>query len=168
MIGTIVALSLYPPLKLNSLKSFYTILALILVPIAIALVIAYLWGALARYASLVRIMFALVAAVFVMNATFCFLNGTLDKSSPFEAEGLVLSKYYSDGKYGSTYTLTCTLSWNKERIEEEFDVNRETFSAANAGNTLQVEVHPGAFSMPWYRNLVVSNGRIIDLERNHQ
>jgi hypothetical protein len=169
MIGTIIALTLYPPLKLYSLKSFYAILALLLAPIAIALVIAYLQDALTRHASLVRIVFVLVAAVFVMNATFCFLNGALDESAAFVAKGLISSKYFSDGKYGPTYTLKCTLSWSKETSEEVFYVNRGTFSAAKPGDFLQVEVHPGAFSAPWYSNLVVSNGHsAIDLGRNPQ
>jgi hypothetical protein len=158
IIGTIIAFGTYPPLESNSLVD-YSIPALFIIPGAIVLVLELSWR-LARYALFVRLMFVLVAATFVMTASYYFLNGLLDGSTPVEAKAVVSEKYINHGR-GSTYNLVWTLSWNqKNNIKGSMGVRRETFSAAEPGDSVRVMIHPGEFSQAWYSDVHLWGSRV--------
>ena len=166
IIGTIFALLIYPPLELMS-PVIYTILALFLISAAILLAL-WLCEALTRYAVLARLMILFAAAALVMPAAYYFLNGILDGNSTTGVQGIVLSKYEKSGE-GLPYNLECSLSWHGKRIDQSFGVSRETFSAAEPGDSVRVVVHPGAFSTPWSGKGLLTNGEgSIEFERNRQ
>jgi hypothetical protein len=167
IVGTILAIMLYPPLKSNSLVDYMTP-AIIFIPGAIVLLLT-LYDRLTRWAIFVRLMFVMFAAASVMPAAYYFLNGALDGNPRVEVQALVSSKFLGHGRYTPAYGLVWTLSWNRERIEESSGVSREKFSRVEPGDSVRVVVHPGAFSTPWYGEGLLSSGDdAIDLGRNRQ
>jgi hypothetical protein len=167
IIGTILVSGLYPPLMWNSLVD-YMFPTLFLIPAVIVFVLVYCQR-LTRYAALVRLIFVLVAAAFVVPAAFYFLNGALDHKPPVEVQALVSSKYSGQGRNENAYGLIWTLSWNGKRIEQDSGVSREIFSATDPGDSVRVVVHPGTFSTPWYGKGILSNSHdAINQGRNRQ
>ena len=156
IIGTIVASGLYPPLRSYSWYA-YCFLGLLVVPGSIVFGLV-LCDRLTRYAGLVRLMFAMAAATFVLFAAFLLLNGGLDSSRPVEAQAYVSEKYINNGK-GAAYRLMWTLSWNQEKMEQGLAVSRETFFATEQGDSVRVAVHRGALLQPWYSDVVLSTSR---------
>jgi hypothetical protein len=51
---------------------------------------------------------------------------------------------------------------SKVRVELTIDVSRETFSSAEPGDSVQLVVHPGAFSQPWYGDIILPSTRMSD------
>jgi hypothetical protein len=157
-IGLILAISLYPPLGSN-LTTIYRIPVLVFVgAIVLALVLRQ---QLTRYATFVRLMIVLVTATFVMPAAYYFLNGMLDSNPAVEVPSRVIMKDIGHGRYGAP-VLVVSLSWKQKRIEENIGVSREKYSAAEPGDSVRVIVHPGAFSQPWYGDVLLSSTGMRD------
>jgi hypothetical protein len=95
----------------------------------------------------------LAGVVFIVSSAVVFLNGALDQSS-VQTRARVIGKHvYTGGRGGTSYSLDLT-SWRQGRDKENVIVNRETFRAVQAGDSVIVGVHPGAFSLPWYSAVV--------------
>jgi hypothetical protein len=152
-IGVIFAISLYPPLG-SSLTTIYRIPVLSFVgAVVLGLVIR---RQLTRYATAVRLIIVLVTVAFVMPAAYYFLNGLLDANPAMEVPSRVITKDIGHGRYGGP-VLVVSLSWNQKRIEENIGVSHEKYSAAEPGDSVRVVVHPGAFSQPWYGDVLLSS-----------
>jgi hypothetical protein len=148
--GIIIAVSLYPPLFSNLQKLF-------IIPgisLAAALVLLFLFADLrTRYAKTTIALIILVAATFVMPTAYYFLNGILDGNPAKEIPANVLRKGISSGKGGGPY-LVLSLPWNSETINVSVRVSSRTLSDAEQGDSVRLVVHPGAFSLPWYGDVL--------------
>jgi len=91
-----------------------------------------------------------------MPAAYYFLNGLLDANPAMEVPSRVITKDIGHGRYGGP-VLVVSLSWNQKRIEENIGVSHEKYSAAEPGDSVRVVVHPGAFSQPWYDDVLLSS-----------
>jgi hypothetical protein len=117
---------------------------MIFIPAPIGIVFVF-WQRVTRYAGLFRFIIYLIAAAFVVPAPYYYLNGALDRNSTVVAQAVVSHKSDTDD------FLEWTLSWKGKRIDRTCKVSHETFSAVQSGDTVYVLVHPGAFSIPWFR-----------------
>jgi len=148
--GIIIAVDLYPPLFSNFLKIY-------MVPgisLAAALVLLFLFADLrTRYAKTTIALIILVAVTFVMPTAYYFLNGILDGNPAKEIPSIVLSKGISSGKGGGPY-LVLSLPWNSERTSVSVRVSSRTLSDAEPGDSVRLVVHSGAFSLPWYGDVL--------------
>lgn len=131
----------------------------IAIPAAIAGLIVLL-GQLQRYITFVRAMFVLASAATLILAAFFFLNGALDEHPPAEANALVSTKSVTRGKFAHPY-IVMAIAWNQRQIEETLSVSRETFSVVEPGDSVRVVIHPGAFSLPWYGDVLLSKNRAV-------
>lgn len=152
-LGTIFALMFYPPLTWDSI-AFNHLLDFIVIPGVIVFLLVH-FNKLARYAAFVKLMLGLASATLLILAAFLFLNGALDRNLPIEARAIVSRKFVSHAK-GPTPVLELDVEWNQQEIKKGIDVKRETFSVVEQGDSVNLEVHPGAFSVPWY-----GDGRIM-------
>lgn len=167
LMATVFALGVYPPFELMSL-AFYIFLGLFLLPAAILLVL-WFCDALTRHVVLSRSLIVFAAAVFVVSATFYFLNGILDRKSPSVVKAVVYRKEVSSNADGTSYYLECTVPWGRKTIDQDFEVSLMTFTTTEPGDSVRVAIHPGAFSTPWYGKGLLSNGHDgIDVRRNRQ
>lgn len=153
-IGTIFAAALYPPLQPDSVVLYWSLGLFFPGAIVFALLLR---DRLMRYAALVRLIFALGAATFLIPAAYYFLNGALDGNPPVEVQALVSSKSVGDTGHGDFYVLELSLSWQQQKIEKGVQVSPKTFSAAKPGDSVRVTLHPGAFSRPWYSDVLLSD-----------
>jgi hypothetical protein len=90
-----------------------------------------------------------------MPAAYFFLNGIVDTNPAIQVPSRVISKGVSHGRSGDIPYLDLSLSWNKVRIKQSIDVSRETLSSAEPGDSVRLVVHPGAFSQPWYGDVLL-------------
>jgi hypothetical protein len=158
-IGNIIAIANFPPL-LSNFWLVYMIPALLFV--GAILFVIMLGQRLTRYATYVRLTILLVTVSFVVPAAYFSLNGIVDTNPAIQVPARVISKGVSHGKYGAIPYFDLSLSWNKVRVELVIDVSRETFSSAEPGDSVQLVVHPGAFSQPWYGDIVLPSTRMSD------
>jgi len=149
------ALLFYPLLGWDSLVFSY-VWDIIALPVVITVLLVW-FGWLARYIMFARVIYVLCSAAILILTAFIFLNGALDEHPPVEADALVSTKYVTRGRFAGP-VLDLSIEWNQRRSEETLAVSRETFSAVEPGDSVSVVVHPGAFSIPWYGNVVVVNG----------
>jgi hypothetical protein len=158
LIGTVFAFFTYHPLGSPSWV-VSVVAALVGVPLVTAVALDK-FHRLTRYATLVRTMMVFAAATLVLLASYFYLNGSLDGNPSVEAEGIVSQKFLKSGKYGPSYYLTVTISWNGERFEDDdLSVGHATYSVSEAGDSVRVIVHPGEFSLPWYSAVLPSGSR---------
>lgn len=160
-IGTLVVAIAYPPLHSKLLVAYFEIGMVLFTVLCVIVSVLLHYDRLARYAVPVRLMIMLLAAAFVMPAVYFFLNGALDGSRPTQVQALVTFKSDNNG-YGPEYLLVWTLSWDCEKIDQSSGVNLATFSAAEPGGFVRVIVHNGAFSQPWFSDLLPSSVRMSD------
>lgn len=138
----------------------YTIVGLIVIPTVIVFVLDNC-DRLTRYATFVVIMTVFVAVASATLPTYLYLNGILDSNPAAAAQALVPQKFIvHNGRYGDSYVLRTTFSWNGERFEnDDLYVNEETYLAIETGDSVRVVVHPGRFSLPWYSRVLPSGSR---------
>jgi len=153
-IGNILAIAIFPPL-ISNFPMVYMIPALFFVG-AILFVIV-LGQRLTRYATYVRLTIVLVTVSFVMPTAYFFLNGIVDTNPAIQVPSRVISKGVSHGRSGDIPYLELSLSWNEVRIKQSIDVSRKTLSSVEPGDSVRLVVHPGAFSQPWYDNVLTSS-----------
>ena len=153
--GSLIALSLYPPLSSNLLVIYMVPGISFVVAVALALLLT---DQLTRYATLVRFVIVLVTATFLMPATYYFLNGILDGNPGIKMPVNVLRKDSGGPESGGPY-LILRVPLNNERIDASIHVNTRTFSAVEPGDVVMIIVHPGAFSQPWCSDVLPSDDR---------
>lgn len=103
-------------------------------------------GRSAAYIGFVRRVLACVGLVLVLFSVLIILNGALDSYPPLQVETQVVRKSVG---VRSSYHLTVSPSWREGRDQETFQVRRATFGHLQTGESIQVEVHRGAFGIPW-------------------
>lgn len=145
-LGSLIALYSYPPLFSNLLVVYMVPGISLVVVLALAF---FLQDQLTRYWTLVISMIILVAATFVMPPAYLFLNGILDGNPAREIPSIVLGKGRGGYKGGGPY-LVLSIPWNSGRTNVRIQVHEQTFSDAEPGDSVRLVVHPGAFSLPWY------------------
>jgi hypothetical protein len=145
LLGTSIAIFLYPPLEVSSL-AVYSWPAIALIPVPVGFVFVH-WRRLPRYAGLFRFAMFLIVAAFVIPGPYYFLNGLLDKNPPIAAQAIVSRK-------GTCCNVEWTAAWNGRKIVQVSGINREAFYPVEPGDALRVEVHSGAFSLPWYSDVL--------------
>lgn len=129
------------------------ILALLFSPLIINFVLVYRKQYVPRAALSKRISIG-SAALAVLYTAFSFLNVALDQKAPQEVQATVVSKAPGFGKSGGPY-LVLSLSWNQERIEQSIKVSQQVLSGAEPGGDVRLVIHPGAFSQPWYSDVLL-------------
>jgi len=149
-LGSLVALDSYPPLFSNLLLVYMVPGISLVVALALAF---FLQDQLTRYSTLVILMIVFVAATFVAPPAYILMNGILDGSPAKEIPSIVLGKGRPGYKGGRPY-LVLSLPWNSEKINVRVGVYDRTFSDAEPGDSVRLVVHPGAFSLPWYGNVL--------------
>lgn len=150
-VGSLISLNLYPPLFSNVLK-IYVIPGISLV---IALALLFLFAdQQTRYAKTTMALIILVSSTFVMPPAYYFANGILDGNPPRQLPAIVVKKGISTGKGGGP-CLVLELPWNSEKINVSVRVSSWTLSDAEPGDSVRLIVHPGAFSLPWYGDVLL-------------
>jgi hypothetical protein len=69
-------------------------------------------------------------------------------------QAFVSHKYKTGGGIRTGYDLHVTLYWKQRRIDEDLDVLRPTYDAVEPNDSVNIIVHPGEFSLPWYSYLI--------------
>jgi hypothetical protein len=87
------------------------------------------------------------ASLAVLFTAFCLLNVTLD-NQPSQAVPAVVVR-----QYGAGAAVKVSMSWNQERIEQTIQGNRGIVPA-KPGDAVHLVVHPGAFSVAWYSDVL--------------
>jgi hypothetical protein len=149
-LGNILAIAIFPPL-ISTFPKVYLVPALFF--LAAMAAVLMLGQRQTRYANFVRLMVVLVTISLYVPAAYFFLNGMLDSSQAVEVPSRVMMKTIS--KKGSPI-FGVNLEWNQKRIEENMEVSRDTYYAITPGEFVRVVIHPGAFSQPWYDDVLVS------------
>lgn len=148
--GNIIAASLFPPL----ISDPTWIYVVPLVSLAVAFVLAFcMLDRITRYAKGAIFFMIFVAATCLLPPSYTFLNGLLDGSPAVEVPSKIITKGISAGKGGGPYLLL-SLPWNHERVNVSIRVTNWTLSDAQPGDSVRLAVHPGAFSMPWYGDVL--------------
>ncbi len=146
--GNLLAVVIYPPLVSN----FPRIFAVPFLFLSAALAAAHMLGQRQmRYANYVRLMIVLVTISFYAPVAYFFLNGILDSSPGMGVPSRVVAKAIQ--KRGGR-VLAVDLLWYHKRIEENINVSDDIYSAVEPGDTVRVVIHPGAFSQPWYGDVL--------------
>ena len=91
------------------------------------------------YAGVVNVFLAVVLAG----------NGGLDKSPTTPVHTTVLRKQVTRGRSGPSYTVAVP-SWRPGKSTEVLSVNAQEFRSVSVGKGAIVEMHRGAFGLPWY------------------
>ena len=151
LFGILAAAYIYPPLDTNQMMGFA--LVIFFTPMVIHIMLA-VRRRLARHATLLTKMYVGTAVGLLVLTAFVFLNGALDKHSPVQDHTRVTRKSVSRGRSGTTYTIFVNPSWRRGRVEERLSVSGRTFSNLRTGEPVRVVTHAGAFSLPWFSDVV--------------
>lgn len=141
--GASLATFLFPPLAPPWL-AICAWPAIVLLPVPIGFVFVN-WRRLPRYAGPFRLVLFSISAMFVILGPYYLLNGLLDSKPPVAAQAIV------SGKGRTCCSVECTVSMNGKKIVHVSTVNPETFYDLQLDEAAYVAVHPGAFSLPWFR-----------------
>jgi hypothetical protein len=87
------------------------------------------------------------AVVLIVLATIA--NGALDKSPVQTISTTVSQKRISSSRRSKSYIVVAD-SWRPGKDEESLTVNRGLYQTLKVGQSIVVDVHPGALGMPWY------------------
>ena len=157
-IGNILAIFLYPPL-VSGFPVVYAIPALFFVGAIIYVLVVR--EHLTRYAKFIRLLIVLVTVSFVLQAAYFLLNGILDGNPAVEVPSSVIRKVVAQGKCCGP-VLVVSLSWNRQIIGQNINVGRDMFASVKPGESVRVVIHSGAFSQPWYSDVLLSDDRARD------
>ncbi len=148
LIGTMLAILVYPPLE----RSFYSLSVFILFVICILLV-SQVQRRQKRGDDVSSFfpMTAWVALIPVGIAAVLFVNGGLDRSLVESHRVVVLQKTVRHGKSYSYYLETS--SWRANHLSEELQVSSPVFGQFQNNDMAIVEVHRGALGIPWLGNI---------------
>ncbi len=91
---------------------------------------------------------AFVVVVVFLYSTCVILNGALDRYPPVQAETRVV-RTYQGGKYNRGFFIVVAPSWRQGQNQEDFQVIGEFDGDLQSGDLIRVEVHRGAFWLPW-------------------
>jgi hypothetical protein len=148
LLGVGMAATYYAPLENRLLHDFLLLVMLVLPGAMIFLLVSF--DRLTRYAFIFRMTLVLAAATPIMTAAFLYMNGAWDQEAVVATQALVSGKHISGGGTRSGADLHVTLHWKQRRIEEDLDVLRQTYEAVVPNDSINIIVHPGEFSLPWY------------------
>ena len=153
----VLALRIYPPLEFYS-RDAYLFPILIAIPGAVMIVLA-VCDQVEQFAVVAGLMFVFAGAVLPWRAAFYFLNGAFDRNPPVEIQTVVSNgEIDNDGESGPSYGLAVSVPWNQTQIKTTVNVSRDTYSFAKTGDSLRLAIYSGAFKVPWYRPIVLSDG----------
>lgn len=144
LIGTMVAILLYPPLE----RSFYSVSVFIFFVICILLV-SQVQKRQKRGDDVSGFfpMTTWVALIPLGIALVLFVNGGLDRSPAESHRVVVMQKIVRHGKSNSYYLETS--SWRANHLSEELQVPYTVFGQFQANDAAIVEMHRGALGIPW-------------------
>jgi hypothetical protein len=113
-----------------------------------------LWGAVAmlsdRTVRFLRIALLLSATASLLLGLLVLCNGILDRSSKRYIASMIVSKTRSQGRGGVSYYFDLQ-SWRARGSTERLNVNKDVFAGFEIGDRFNVDIHEGAFGLPWYR-----------------
>jgi hypothetical protein len=81
-----------------------------------------------------------------------FLNGRLDRSTPYDVSARVIRKI-APGGYREAQSRLMVSSWRPGRSLEDLNVNSRVFERAAVGKSVTVELHKGYFGLLWCGNI---------------
>lgn len=152
----------YTPVQDHLLRDFL-LSATLVIPGAVLLLLVY-FGRVTRYAVVVRLMLILAAATPITSAAFLFLNGAWDQEPPVVTQAFVSYRHtLCCGRGGPAYFLHVTLHCRQRQIDGDLLVPHKIYNAAEPNDSVNVIVHPGDFSLPWYSDVI-----LIDQGRHSQ
>ena len=93
--------------------------------------------------------YVVAGGVSVLLALLIAGNGGLDRSAATPVTTTMIRKQVVRGKSGPSYTLKVK-SWRPWRSTESLGVHAETYRSASQEKPIVVEMHRGAFGVPWY------------------
>lgn len=161
--GELLAILAYEPLQWDPVTTFL-VLGLFLIPM---FVVVYLLNvSYPRGLIMKLILVSAASAIFVIDG-FYFFNGALDEHPVMPVDAVVVDKFVTTGK-GSHDALVVNFRWNQNPIETSVAVSRNTFLAAEPGDSATLEIHPGAFSTPWIGEGLMSGGDDVITLRSRQ
>jgi hypothetical protein len=137
-----LAISLYTPLDENLgwvYLAFWAVGCLLIFSSA---------GRSKYYIDLVKSALAIVGPVPVLIAAFMILNGALDHYPQVQAVTHVVRTYERHHR-DSGFFVVVTPSWREGRNQEDFKVVGDFNGHLQTGDLIRVEVHRGAFWLPW-------------------
>lgn len=149
MIGVLFSARAYPVLDWNLIVGFS--FALFVGPI-----LFHVWfinrGRVPSRVDLARGVFKWIAIAMVGFASLLFVNGALDRFPPVQVSSQVIAKSAHTGRGGPDYSFTVSPSWRGKQ-DEHLRVSRATFSIAQVGDPIILDVHRGAIGIPWFSNV---------------
>ena len=144
LIGTMLAILLYPPLE----RSFYSVGIVIVLAICILLVSQV--QKRQKRGDDVSSFFPMTTWIALLPlgiALVLLVNGGLDRSAAEPHRVVVMKKMVRHGKSNSYYLETS--SWRANLFSEELQVSYTVFGQFQRNDTAIVEMHRGAFGIPW-------------------
>jgi hypothetical protein len=143
VLGIWVADGNYPPLD----EKPFIVSALALWVVGCVLMFLSI-GRSAYNIGLVRGVLAFVGPVLILLSAFVILNGALDHYPLVQADTRVVRTYLA-GRYGTKYNIVVSPSWRQGRNQETFQVYGDFYRDLQPGDLVRVEIHRGAFWLPW-------------------
>ena len=162
--GVLLATLAYEPLNSNSVVAFLLVLGLFLIPM---FVVGFLLNVSYPHGLAMKLILVLAASAIFFIDGFYFFNGALDENPVMRVDAVVVDKYINSGK-GPHYNFVVSLRWNQNPIETTVSVSRNSFLAAEPGDSATLEIHPGAFSTPWIGEGLMSGGHDVIALRSLQ
>jgi hypothetical protein len=153
----ISAIHKYPPLWLNWFD-FYGLLILIFVPVIVMFVLQA-QDQLERRVVFFGLLLVLGGTVLPLRAGFIFLNGALDKTPPLRFQSVISDAHIENREDGPRYVLGTYVTWNHAQIYQDFFVSRDIYFFTHPGDSIQLALYGGAFSLPWAGRVDLSNGQ---------
>jgi hypothetical protein len=146
LIGVIAGTHWYPPLDGNRLAGWGA--CLLFLPV-VGHVIYAVQKRLAENAEQLKKLYLGCGIALVLMALYTIANGALDNSQVQTVSTVVIRKNIYSGKSSTTHVVWVP-SWRPGKNEERLVVNRDVYGTLWVGEAIVVDVHPGAFGMPWY------------------
>lgn len=97
--------------------------------------------------------YLVAGGISVFLALLVACNGALDHSVATQVRTSLVHKQFVRGKSGPSYTLKVR-SWRSGRSTEDLAVSAWTYRRAAPEKAVVVEMHSGAFGMPWYSRVL--------------
>jgi len=138
--------------SVTSMSNSGTVQAIVLVLFFAALVPRYVAvrvKSLRSHRALLRKLSTCACVALAALAAIVLLNQLLDKAPAREAYATVVYKFR--GRYNNY--LDVAPSWQEGRTFESLEVGFTTYSSAQVGQTVSIELHPGFFRLPWHNHV---------------
>lgn len=148
--GIILVTQRYPLLDQD--RALFLALFLVFVPILVYIFLSVRKRAGAQLEFLKKL-FVWFASLLATLVLLLLINGAFDNRPVSTENSVVIRKSVAHGRGGPNYTIRVSPSWRPGKDEEKLPVTGSTYGSLQIGQPVDVEVHPGAFGLPWFSSV---------------